>query len=215
MASPARAVAEVAAVADLAPAVALAEAALYSGLATPAALKRAANQLVRGAERAHRVLSRAGMESASVAESRLRLILAEAGLPAPSSCPPPADEGDWESSALWFPDERTVVEFEPRFPFPCCLSDDEPEEVADHADPSEEPATADHESHPEPLEYCWISWSDLDNPADVVEQLRTTFTRASRRTGIRPFDPTRRRKPYHRRSQPGRFVNTTENDLPS
>jgi hypothetical protein len=219
MASPARAVAEVAAVAELAPGVALAEAALYSGLATPAALKRAANQLVRGAKRAHQVLAKAGMESASVAESRLRLILAEAGLPAPSPCPPPTDpalidEGDWESSVLWFPDERTVVEFEPRFPFPCCLSDDDAEEFPD-ATPAEEPSTADYESSPEPLEYCWISWSDLDDPAEVVDRIRTTFTRASRRTGVHAFDLARRRKPRHRRGQPGRLAASTEKDLPS
>ena len=219
MASPARAVAEVAAVAEPAPAVALAEAALYSGLATPAALKRAANQLVRGAEQAHRVLSRAGTDSASVAESRLRLILAEAGLPAPSSCPPPTDpalgdEGGWEGSALWFPDERTVVEFEPRFPFPCCRSDDDAEEFSDDPTPAED-SSADYESHPEPLEYCWISWSDLDTPGDVVDHLRTTFTRASRRTGIRPFDLTRRRKLRQHRNQPRRSAAPADEDMPS
>jgi hypothetical protein len=157
------------------------------------------------------------MESASVAESRLRLILAEAGLPAPSSCPPPTDpalieEGDWENSALWFPDERTVVEFEPRFPFPCCLSDDDAEEFPD-ANPTEEASLA--ESYPEPLEYCWITWPDLDNPAEVVDRIRTTFTRASRRTGVHPFDLARPRKPHHRKGHPGRFAASTEKDLPS
>jgi hypothetical protein len=216
LASPARAVAEVAAVAGLAPSVALAEAALYSGLATPAALKRAVNQLPRGAERAHRTLLLAGTESASVAESRLRLILSEAGLPSPSSHPPPADELSWESSALWFPDERTVVEFETRFPFPCWQPDDDPEEVHDHANPAELPVDlCSAEPQPEPLEYCWISWSDLDNPAEVVDRIHTTFTRATRRTGIRPFDPTRRRHPHPRRRQPDRFTATPEEDLPS
>jgi hypothetical protein len=217
MASPARAIAEVAAVAELAPAVALTEAALYSGLATPPALRRAVGQLVRGAEHAGRVLERAGAESASVAESRLRLILAEAGLPAPSSCPPLVDprltdEGVW-ASALWFPDERTVVEFEPRFPFPCCLPDDDAEELPDHANAADEPGTADDELYPEPLEYCWISWLDLDDPTEVVDRIRATFTRATRRTGIRPFDPSRRRT-RRRRPLPGRLVSPAEEDLP-
>jgi hypothetical protein len=212
--SPARAVAEVAATADLAPSFALAEAALYSGLATPATLKRAANQLLRGNDRAHRILSRACPDSASVAESRLRLILAEAGLPAPSSSPPPADEVDWDSSALWFPDERTVIEFEPRFPYPCFLPDDDTEPVPDQALPAGEPF-ADHDSSPEPLEYCWIPWPDLDNPAEVVDRIHTTFTRATRRTGIHPFDPTRRRRPHPRRRPPERFTATSEEDLPS
>lgn len=215
MATPARAVAEVAAVAELAPSVALAEAALYSGLATPATLKRAANQLVQGGERAHRVLSRAGAESASVAESRLRLILSEAGLPAPSSSPPPADEVDWDSSALWFPDERTVIEFEPRFPFPCCHSDHDHDEVPDQESPAEDLSLTDYESHPEPLEYCWISWPDLDNPTEVVDRIHTTFTRATRRTGIRPFDPTRPRKPHTPTRRPSRFATSPEEDLPS
>ena len=218
MASPARAVAEVAAVAGLAPSVALAEAALYSGLATPAALKRAVNQLPQGVERAHRAVSLAGTESASVAESRLRLILSEAGLPSPSSHPPPADELSLGSSALWFPDERTVVEFEPRFPFPCWQPDDDPEEAPDHANPADSQiylSGPDPESQPEPLEYCWIPWPDLDNPAEVVHRIHTTFTRATRRTGIRPFDPTRRRHPHPRRRQPNRFTATPEEDLPS
>ncbi|TDU90293.1 putative AbiEi antitoxin of type IV toxin-antitoxin system [Kribbella voronezhensis] len=228
MASPARAVAEVAAVADRAPAVALAEAALYAGLASPVGLRRATTQLVRGFQRAHRVIELAGTESASVAESRLRLILSEAGLPAPLSCPPPLDpsaadpsltesssvgEGG-ETAALWFPDERTVIEFEPRFPFPCCVSDDDTEELTDHATSAHEPGPPDYESYPEPLEYCWISWPDLDNPAEVVDRIRTTFTRATRRTGIRLFDPTRR-KPGVRRHWPGRLVTPTQEDLPS
>ena len=69
----------------LAPAVVLAEAALYAGLTTSTLLKRAVSQVVDGIEQAQRVVAMAGAESASVAESRLRLILAEAGLPAPSA----------------------------------------------------------------------------------------------------------------------------------
>jgi hypothetical protein len=191
--SPARAVAEVAAGSELAPGVVLAEAALYSGLVTPTSLKRAANQLIQGVERAQRAFSKAGVESASVAESRLRLILGEAGLPVPSSSPPPGCEVEVEvtNCALWFPDERTVVEFEPHEPFWCEEVDDCPDEAAARifgAPSPGEPAV------PEPLEYCWISWSDLDDPALVVDRVRTAFARASRRTGVRVFDPDRRRR---------------------
>lgn len=209
--TPARAVAEVAATSPLAPAVALTEATLYAGLATPTTLKRAANHLVsqpedhpgRGpasasrsnefTERAHQVFSLASTESASVAESRLRLILSEAGLPAPSSSPPPMPD-DYPidlACALWFPDQRTVVEFEPRFPFWSDEFDDGSGQAADRAfgaTPATDP------DPPEPLEYCFISWQDLDSPTTVADQLRSTFARASRRTGVHLFDPTRSRR---------------------
>jgi hypothetical protein len=208
--SPARAVTEVAATSALAPAVVLAEAALYSGLVTPSSLKRAANQLDHGTERGHRVLALAGSESASVAESRLRLILAQAGLPAPSPSPPPMPEEysmDLASSSLWFPDERTVVEFEPRDPFWTEEFDDYLEEAAERIF-----GTGGEPDLPEPLEHCWISWSDLDDPTHVVEEIRTAFTRASRRTGVRSFDPNRRRRKLT--SQRGPRIPTSQ-DIPS
>jgi hypothetical protein len=217
MVSPARAVVEVAATAEFGPAVVLAEAALYAGLVTPSSLKRAANQLLQGVERAHRVISRAGVDSASVAESRLRLILAEAGLPVPSSSPPPACEPEVASCALWFPDERTVVEFEPREPFWCEEElDDYLEEAAARAFGAPPPAEP---TVPEPLEYCWISWAELDDPALVVDRVRTAFARASRRTGVRVFDPNRRRrKPAGswagRRGRGGEFTLSSDRDLP-
>ncbi|WP_344209202.1 type IV toxin-antitoxin system AbiEi family antitoxin domain-containing protein [Kribbella sancticallisti] len=198
--TPSRAVAEVAATCALAPAVALADAALYAGLVTPSSLKRAANQLPRGTDRAHRVLAHAGTPSASVAESRLRLILTEAGLPSPSASPPPVltpDEPspdpsvDLEGCILWFPDERTVIEFDPRIPFWRSDSDDDLEEHSDDDSLDGPDATS-----PDPLEYCWISWADLDHPSHVIHQVQTAFTRAIRRTGVRVFDPNRpRRKP--------------------
>ena len=200
--SPARAVAEVAALvpvtsetssanSPLAPAVVLAEAALYAGLTTSTLLKRAVNQLVDGIEQAQRVVALAGAESASVAESRLRLILAEAGLPAPSASPPPLIEGELVSCSLWFPDERTVVEFEPRRPFWCEEFDDYLEEVAERVFGA---PRRGEQADPEPVGHCWISWSDLDDAALVVDRVRTTFARASRRTGVRAFDPDRRRR---------------------
>ena len=203
LASPARAVVEVASTCALAPAVVLAEAALYSELVTPSSLKRAANQLDHGRPRAHRVLAHAlaahsVAPSASVAESRLRLILTEAGLPSPSSSPPPAAAFedatlDLSGCSLWFPDERTVIEFEPRYPFWTKDLDDYLEDADERlfGVPTIDPA-----AEPEPLEYCWISWPDLDDPALVVDRVRTAFTRATRRTAIHLFDPTRpRRKP--------------------
>jgi Transcriptional regulator, AbiEi antitoxin len=214
LSSPARAVAEVAATSAFAPAVVLAEAALYAGMVTPGSLKRAVNQLAvrrSGLEQARAVLGRAGSHSASVAESRLRLILAEAGLPAPSaSSPPMLDEYavDLESCALWFEEQRAVVEFEPREPYWSDEYDDYQGELAAQtfgAPSRGEPAG------PPPQEYCWISWADLDHPDLVVDRIRTAFGRAASRTGVRPFDPHRRRSG---RRRPGLLPSPHNHDLP-
>ncbi|MEV0282866.1 type IV toxin-antitoxin system AbiEi family antitoxin domain-containing protein [Kribbella sp. NPDC050820] len=192
MVSPARAIVEVAATAPGPPAVVLTEAALYAGLVTSRSLKRAVAD--HGNERAVKAISRAGLESASVAEARLRLILADAGLPAPSPLPPDLDPMDGDCSgtacavdvtdALWFPDERTVIEFEPRIPFWCEATEPDDEEPAA---PVSDPAA------PDPIERCSISWKDLDDPRLVVDRVRAGFSRASRRTGIRQFDLARAR----------------------
>ena len=176
MVSPARAVAEVAATSSAAPAVVLTEAALYAGLVSRRTLKHAAARLDHGTERAYEVISRC-TGSASIAESRLRFILAEAGLPAPSSL---LDAEEGAAASLWFPDERTVLEFEPRFPFWC-----------EEFEPDEEDPTPAALTAPEPLEHCWISWADLNDPPLVVERVRSTFARASRRTGVRYLDVAR------------------------
>ncbi|MEI8407268.1 MULTISPECIES: type IV toxin-antitoxin system AbiEi family antitoxin domain-containing protein [unclassified Kribbella] len=185
MVSPARAVVEVAATSPAAPAVVLTEAALYAGLVTSRSLKRAVAD--HGNERAIAAISRAGAESASVAESRLRLILADQGLPAPARPPDvdPLEPAGPEIASLWFPDERTVVEFEPRFPF--WYEDSEPDEEPIAASAVPDPAA------PEPLEHCWISWRDLDDPPLVIDRIRASFTRAARRTGVRHFDLARAR----------------------
>ncbi|MFF0339566.1 type IV toxin-antitoxin system AbiEi family antitoxin domain-containing protein [Kribbella sp. NPDC004875] len=185
--SPARAIAEVAASAPAAPATVLADAALYAGLVDHRILSQAVSRLDHGAKRARRVLDQV-TGAASIAESRLRFILANAGLPAPDPAPPPdtepADPDDGAVEALWFPDERTVVEFEPRFPFWCEEFEPAPEE------PLPEPPAFDPDG-PQPVEHCWISWTDLDDPVTVADRIRTTFTRAARRTGIRHFDLAR------------------------
>jgi hypothetical protein len=188
MVSPARAIVEVAASSPAAPAVVLTEAALYAGLVTNRSLKRAAAD--HGNERAIAMLDQVGAESASVAESRLRLILADGGLPAPSSTPPPdvdpSESTTLETTSLWFPDERTVVEFEPRFPFWC--EENEPDD--DDLPPA---ATMPDPAAPDPLERCWITWPELNDPTLVIDRVRASFTRASRRTGIRHFDLARAR----------------------
>lgn len=207
--SPARAVAEVVATCAVEPGVVLAEAALYAGLVTPSSLRRAAGQVDRGTDRVHRVLTYAGAESASVGESRLRLILATAGLPPPSSSPPPMleDSSVDLASALWFPEERTVVEFEPREPFWCEEFDDYAEEVAERTfgAPPLGTTRAGEPPEPEPLEYCWIPWADLDDPDLVIDRVRATFARAARRTGVHLFDPNRHRRklPTVRRNSRG------------
>ncbi|GAA1147645.1 hypothetical protein GCM10009630_52630 [Kribbella jejuensis] len=181
MVSPARAIAEVAATAPPMPAVVLADAALYTGIVDRRALKQAITLLDHGNKRALDVIEQL-TGAASIAESRLRQILATAGLPAPSPHPPPdldqPDPDDVAAEALWFPDERTVVEFEPRFPF-----------YSEEIEPStEDPPVFEG---PHPVEHCWISWTDLDDPATVADRIRTTFSRAARRTGIRHFNQAR------------------------
>ncbi|WP_350280354.1 type IV toxin-antitoxin system AbiEi family antitoxin domain-containing protein [Kribbella sp. HUAS MG21] len=191
MVSPARAVVEVAANAPPAPAVVLADAALYAGMVDRRALNRAAGQLDYGKKRALKVLDQLTGAS-SIAESRLRFILATTGLPTPSETPVPEPDheepDDSAAGALWFPDERTVVEFEPRFPFWCEQS--EPTTDVPVPGPPHGSSLADD---PQPVERCWIPWADLDNPQTVADRIRTTFTRAARRTGIRHFTPTRAR----------------------
>ncbi|NIK55878.1 type IV toxin-antitoxin system AbiEi family antitoxin domain-containing protein [Kribbella shirazensis] len=189
MVSPARAVVEVASNAPPAAAIVLADAAMYAGMVDRRALNRAAGQLDYGKKRALKVLDQL-TGAASIAESRLRFILAAEGLPAPSESPPPesdqSDLDDPDAAALWFPDERTVVDFEPRFPFWC--EESGPSTV--EPDPETSPAPSITEG-PQPVERCWISWTDLDNPQTVADRIRTTFARAARRTGIRHFDLAR------------------------
>lgn len=212
LASPARAVAEVAATSPFGPAVVLAEAALYAGMVTPGALKRAVARLAArasGLEQAQRVLARAGSRSASVAESRLRLILAEAGLPAPSASAPPVLEDcavDLDTSALWFEEERTVVEFEPCERYWREDYDEYLEDVAERVF-----GAPPRGGSPAPLEYCWVAWADLDHPDLVVDRVRTAFSRAVGRTGVRAFDPHRRRS---RSGRSGLLLPSTPDNLP-
>lgn len=188
MVSPARAVAEVAATAPKTPAVVLADAALYAGLVTRRSLKRAAHD--HGNERSVEISSLACTSSASVAESRLRFILAGAGFPTPSPLPAPdadtPDPGQPETTSLWFPEERTVLEFEPRFPFWY-------DEFVPDEDESAAPTPLPDPSAPLPIEHCWIPWADLNDPPAVIDRVRSTFARASRRTGVRRFDLVRAR----------------------
>ncbi|GAB3817866.1 type IV toxin-antitoxin system AbiEi family antitoxin domain-containing protein [Kribbella italica] len=197
--SPPRTVAEVAATCPTAPAQAVADASLYSGLTTATTLRKATDHLIDGIEQARCVVARATHESASVAESRLRVILADAGLPTPSSSPPPGVDADQVGCSLWFPAERTVVEFEPHRPYWSNAPDETTPalaaylaEAADRAFGVPRPGLP---ADPSPAGYCWISWSDLDDPPAVVEEVRTTFARALRSTTVRTFDPDRRRRP--------------------
>lgn len=195
--SPHRAVAEVAATCPPAPAQAVADASLYAGLATATALRKATDHLTDGIDQARCIVGRATSESASVAESRLRVILADAGLPAPSSSPPPGVDADQLGCSLWFPEERTVVEFEPHRPY----WSDTPDEstpalaayLAEAADRAFGVPRPGQSPDPAPAAHCWISWADLDNPTAVTDQVRKAFAHALRSTTVRPFDPSRRR----------------------
>jgi len=177
MVSAARAVAEVAATAPTIPAIALADAALYAGLASKRTLRRAAGLLEYGGDRALGVFAHC-RGSASVAESRLRFILEAGGLPEPAGVLPPGIEVPEREAALWFPEQRTLLEFELRHPYWCA----EPDEDA------EQPPPVPAADGPPPVETCWISWTDLDHPKAVLDRITSTFARAARRTDIRHVD---------------------------
>ncbi|MEU4190385.1 type IV toxin-antitoxin system AbiEi family antitoxin domain-containing protein [Kribbella sp. NPDC026611] len=186
--SPARAVAEVAATSPVMPALVLADAAMYAGLVSRRTLRHALTLLDHGNKRAHAVFDQL-TGATSIAESRLRFILTTEGLPTPSPSPPPdleTPDPDLSAASLWFPDERTIVEYEPRFPFWCDAF--EPTE----RDPLPEPPAPDPDD-PQPVAQCWISWTDLNDPATVADRIRTTFAQAARRTGIRQFTAARAR----------------------
>jgi Transcriptional regulator, AbiEi antitoxin len=191
--APDRAVAEVAATAPAEAAVVVADAACHAGLASPATLAVAAATLENGRARARSVLSGIANRSCSVGESRLRYRLRAAGLPEPSDRPAPLEfeYGDVEGQALWFPDQRTVVEFDPWLPYwgDCRCLDDGADAFG-----------ADHE--PPPVEHVWVSWADLDHPDLVADRIRSAFARAAARSGVRKFDLNRRRTGGRRRTRP-------------
>lgn len=180
---PDRAVAELAATASAETATVVAEAALAAGLVSPGTLTVAVASLESGRARARSVLSGLTDRSCSVGESRLRFILRQAGLPSPSSRTLPLDSVDggvydeWDGPALWFPDQRTVVEFDPWLPY--------------WGEPADAERTAEPE--PPPAEQVWVPWADLDHPDLVADRVRSAFARAAARSGVRQFDPSRRR----------------------
>ncbi len=191
--SPARAVAEVAATARSEAAVVCVDAAMHAGLVNRRSLEFAARALPAGAPEAERTIGAATGTAGSVGESRLRYHLRAAGLPEPSSQPGPPDvqPREYDVPSLWFPEQRTVVEFEPWQLYWHDYGDDD----ADGLRP--DPSAYDG---PPAVEHVWVSWADLDHPDLVVERVRTAFARAAARSGVRQFDPTRRRR--RRRPRP-------------
>jgi hypothetical protein len=186
--SPARTVAEVAGSASRAAAVVVADAALYAGLVSRAGLADVVRALP-GATRAaaSAVLAAVSGLAGSVGESRLRLLLSDAGLPAPSAHAAPME--DPSTCGLWFPDQRTVVEYEPWLGFWRYSYDD-----FDECERFEDPAAVfARERAAAPIEHVWVPWPDLNRPDVVAERVRSAFARAESRSGVRVFDPDRRR----------------------
>ena len=88
--------------------------------------------------------------------------------------------GEADGPALWFAEQRTVVEFEPWLPYRgSCVGCEDDRYVPD--------------SGPPPVEYVWMPWAHLDQPQLVVDRVRSAFARAAARSGVRQFDPSRRR----------------------
>jgi hypothetical protein len=203
--APARAVAELTATARRDAAVVVADAAFRSGLVTRASLTDAVHgfRSDRATARARAVLSGATGRSHAVGESRLRLLLRDAGMPEPSPHPPPLDDdSDADLWTLWFAEQRTVVEFEPGLPYWSCFDEDED---------SVEIAVDDAE--PPPTEHVYVSWPDLDHPHVVIDRVRSAFARAASRSGIRHFDLSRRRRHTNPRRRPDHHP-STPTDLP-
>lgn len=189
--TPARAVAEVAATGPAEAAVVCVDAALHARLVTPRTLDVAVACLGAGRGRAAAALGSASGRACSVGESRLRYLLRSAGLPEPSELPPPPvyEYGEADGPALWFAEQRTVVEFEPWLPYwGSCAGCEDDRYVPD--------------SGPQPVEYVWVPWTDLDQPQLVVDRVRSAFARAAARSGVRQFDPSRRRTGRRRRRIP-------------
>lgn len=199
---PERVVAELAATAPAEIAVVVADAARHAGLVSPATLAVAVSTLDSGRRRARSVLTGSASRSCSVGESRIRHLLRTAGLPAPADRPPPLDleyaaEYPDPYPALWFPDQRTVIEFDPYQHF-----------WGDHTcyslgvDPFADAFATDE---PPPAEYVWIGWSDLADPALVLDRITTAFARATTRTAVHHLNPHRRAR---RRTWPPRTEDT-------
>lgn len=189
---PERLVAELASSGPAEAAVVVADAARHAGLISPATLAVATSTLDTGRRRARSVLAGMASHSCSVGESRIRHLLRSSGLPAPADRPPPLDleyaaEYPDPYPALWFPDQRTAVEFDPWRRF-----------WGDHTcySPGADPFGTDE---PPPAEYVWIGWSDLDDPPLVVDRLERAFARATTRTAVHHLNPHRRAR---RRTRP-------------
>ena len=198
---PERVVAELAATAPADVAITVADAARHAGLVSPATAAVAVSTLESGRRRARSVLAGMASRSCSVGESRVRSLLRSAGLPMPADRPPPLDleyAGEYPDPypALWFPDQRTVIEFDPWQGY-----------WGDHACYALDTTDPFGAKEPPPAEYLWIGWQDLDDPARVVDAVKHAFARATTRTAVHHLNPHRRAR---RRTYPAR----TEEDRP-
>jgi hypothetical protein len=187
--APSRAVAEVCATAHAEAAVVCVDAAMTAGLVDRRSLRAAVDALPSGRDDADRAIGAATGRAESIGESRLRYHLRCAGLPEPSTRRAPLGH-DYNVPALWFPDQRTAVEFDPWLPY-----------WHDYTDDDERPDFSPDEDGPPVVEHVWIPWADLDQPDVVVARVRAAFARAEARSGVRQFDPTRPRT-HRRRFRP-------------
>ena len=174
--SPARTVIDIARTGGLDAAVAVADSALHKHLTDPGELARAARRCTGwpGAPKARRVVALADGDSDSVGESRSRLEIQRAGLPAPIlQWKVEADGRAFEVDFGW-PELHTVGEFDGLFKYGRLV-----EPGQDPADVVVAEKLREDEIRDLDLRVVRWIWPEIDHFAPVAERLRRAFAASS------------------------------------
>jgi hypothetical protein len=175
-----RAVAEAACIGGFESAVVFMDAALQRRLITADDLRAAVGQVHRwpGSGTAVAAAAFADGRSESVGESRLRVLIADAGLPVPDLQTAFAIKSGEVVARVdfCFPIQRVIVEFDGRVKY----VDEAPIVVLREKEREDRLRAAGYV-------VIRVSWPDLDDPDRVVRRIRTAFHRAHR-AGLAPAD---------------------------
>lgn len=169
MTNPARAVIETGCRASFESTVVAADAALRQGKVQPGEFGRLldATVLWPGSPKARAAIRFTDGRSESVGESRLRILMADQGLPAPELQVEFADAaGQFARVDFYFPEFRTVVEFDGLVKY-----GDSAGEVVMREKAREDRLRALG------LEIVRVTWADLASPAALAERIRRAFAR--------------------------------------
>ncbi len=166
--APARAILEVACSIGFEPALVIADEALRTGLVSPRALEFALCDAEHwpGSPAAKQVVDFSDGLSESVGESRLRMLMDQYGLPAPTLQAPMLRDGVvFARVDFLFPMFRTVVEFDGMVKY------------------GDDPAVLVREKRREDdirelgYQVVRVTWSDLATPAQTIARIRAAFAR--------------------------------------